>query len=89
MQGSRKTRPTLESGKVYRVESVIPVPNHVGDGLVICGVQFPDGCKGAWSSRFLKLHDGERALDEIAKFTTPVWIDAYNANAYRRSDKST
>lgn len=80
VRGSKLTTPTLETGRVYRVIEVIPVTNCVGDGIVLAGVKTPDATKGFWSSRFVKLSGKARALDQIARSTTPVWIDAYRAN---------
>lgn len=78
--GSRLTKPTLETGRVYRVAEVIPVANHVCDGLVIAGVQAPNDMRGFYSSRFVKLSGRAGALRHIDRSVTPVSMEAYWAN---------
>lgn len=70
----------LEVGKIYVVESVMPVKNCVGDGLTLQGVRLPPEIRGIWSTRFVKLRDGENSLRQIDQSTTRSWIEAYAAN---------
>ncbi|WP_144400979.1 hypothetical protein [Novosphingobium sp. MBES04] len=80
VEGTRCAHPSLEAGKVYVVSGVIPVSNCVGDGLNLEGVLAPDGIHGFWSSRFVKLRRGMRSIDQVARATTPAWMDAYRRN---------
>lgn len=57
VKGSMLTRPTLETGKVYRVADVIPMPSMPDVGLVLEGVALPDGHEGVWSNRFVRLDE--------------------------------
>lgn len=80
VRGSRKTTPSLEAGRVYRISRVIPVAGHVDCGVAVEGVSLPDNLPGMWSGRFVKLRPGRRAMREIDTMTTRVWIDAYKAS---------
>jgi hypothetical protein len=70
----------LETGKVYLVETVIPVANCVEDGLTLRSVILPSGFKGIWSTRFIKLSERGSALRQIDQLTTRSWMEAYAAN---------
>ena len=80
VHGSRRTVPSLEAGRVYRVASVTHVPGHVDCGLEIEGITLPDPMRGMWSNRFVKLRPRKSALKEIADLALPTWIDAYRAS---------
>ncbi len=57
IRGSRKTRPTLEVGKVYTVQNAIPVRGSSEAGLTLSGVSLPDGFRGISSYRFKKMSE--------------------------------
>lgn len=77
VRGSMLTKPPLIAGRVYVIDEVIPVRAMVDQGVTLKGVLVPDGNRGMWGGRFVKLRPGRRALDEIASHTTPKSCDAY------------
>lgn len=85
IRGTRSTKPTLETGKVYRVSDVIPLKNMQGCGIVLSGIETPSDTRGFWSSRFVKIPERAGALRQIDRCTTPIWHDAYDANNSDRS----
>jgi len=80
VRGSRRTSPTLEAGKVYVVAEVLPLENMVGDGLVIEGVQLPDGHRGTYSSRFVRLPSDGTAGAAVERMVKRSWCEAYMIN---------
>ena len=77
VHGSRRTVPSLEAGRVYRVASVTHVPGHVDCGLEIEGITLPDPMRGMWSNRFVKLRPAKalsrRSLTSLCQHgLTPI-----------------
>lgn len=77
VRGSKRTRPTLEAGKVYIVAKVTPIRGHVNDSLMLKHVALPEGFGGVMSGRFVKVPAGAGALQAIECSTSRGWYEAY------------
>jgi len=62
---ANRARGLLECGRVYNVSRVIPVPAHVGCGLVLAETAPPAPMEGFWSNRFIRLERGHSLLRQI------------------------
>lgn len=80
VEGSRRSLPSLEVGRVYEVARVIPIKGHVDDGLVLRGITPPRGMRGFWSGRFVKLRPGGKSDEQIRQSTRRGWLEAYRAS---------
>jgi hypothetical protein len=80
LYGSRRTKPTLETGKVYTVEKAEPRKGMVDSRINLVGVALPAGYAGISAGRFIKLRPGVPALDELRRQTARGWLAAYQAS---------
>lgn len=80
VHGSLLTKPTLEVGKTYQIESAVKSRGMVHESLALVGVKIPRNARGISSGRFVKLRADLPALRQIVAFATPSWTDAYEAS---------
>lgn len=78
VSGSTRTTPTLEVGKVYVVDAVMPQQGMYNTGLSLEGVTMPDDAPGCWSHRFVRLCGVTGALSRITNMASAV--SRHNAN---------
>lgn len=71
------TDPELVVGRIYSVRDVWPVANHTGVALTIANVAMPEGARGFWSGRFVRMGLGAGNLARLEKSTNRSWSAAY------------